>query len=113
MFEFFKEIKKTKLLFKYLENNQMYISIGNTIEAYIKQNNEVRKLDVSITEGHIEIEDLLGIYYIGNVYEILDFQGVVKSLLVYNAYFEDIVFKLKGIRGCSLCSFILKEDSDG
>ena len=113
MFEFFKELKKMKSLSKYLENNQMYISIGNTIEAYIKQDDKVKKLDVKISEGHIEIEDLLGIYYIGNVYEILDFQGVVKSLLIYNASTKPVIFKCKTIQRDSISKFKLKEELNG
>lgn len=113
MFEFFKEIRRINALKRNLKNDQMYISIGDTIEAYIKQEGKIRVLTVSITEGHIEIEDLLGILYVGNVYDILDYQGVVHNLIVYNAFSDDIVFKLKSIKRGNLCSFNLKEGSNG
>ena len=113
MFEFFKEIRRMNTLKRNLKNDQMYISIGDTIEAYIKQNDKVRELNVSVINGHIEIEDLLGILYIGNVYDILDYQRIISSLLIYNAFSDDIVFKLKLIKRGSLCSFDLKEDSNG
>lgn len=102
-----------KSLSKYLSNNQMYISIGYTIEAYIKQNDKVRKLDIKITEGHIEVEDLLGILYIGNVYDILDGQGIVKSLLIYNNSTIPVIFKCKTIQRGSILEFKLKEELNG
>lgn len=64
MFEFFKELRRINALERNLKNDQMYISIGDTTEAYIKQKDKVRRLTVSLTEGHIEVEDLLGIIYI-------------------------------------------------
>lgn len=79
-------------------------------KAYIKQNNEVRKLDIKITEGHIEIEDLLGILYIGNVYDILDGQGIMESLLIYNNSTIPVIFKCKTIQRGSISEFKLKED---
>lgn len=113
MFEFFKELRRINALERNLKNNQMYISIGDTIKAYIKQKDKVRRLTVSLTEGHIEVEDLLGILYVGNVYDILDYQGIVHNLIVYNAFSDDIVFKLKSIKRGSLCSFDLKEEKYG
>lgn len=113
MFEFFKEIRRMNILKRNLKNDQMYISIGDTTEAYIKQEDKVRELNVSVINGHIEIEDLLGILYVGNVYDILDYQGIVHNLIVYNAFSDDIVFKLKSIKRGSLCSFDLKEEKYG